>query len=525
LSGVDDTPVGPPGRGPVTEPDPLARTIVPLTASGQYTRTTATSDGPRRSRRGLTVRAKLALIFVALFLVFGTLLTAVTYFLVRWRLYHPRADLPNLCRLTEAQRQAGTKLTALQQLDCAAAERADTLQQILIAAALGLVVIGLLVFAVGYWVAARVLRPLSRVTATARRIARRGDGTLDARARLAPEGPRDELYELAETFDEMLDRLDAAFESQRRFTGNASHELRTPLAVSRTLLEVALADPDTTPDTVVLAQGLLATNERSERMIEGLLALSKADQAVIAPAPVRWNDVVGGVVALSGAEAAQRGLQLRTQLNPVLVRGDGPLLEQVATNLVHNAIRHNVPDGTGFAGTGRLGGRGHLRPGRVRAARGRQQWPVRAPGGRGVALRALPAAAGRGGRAAARRSRRGPRPVHRALGGPGARGAHRRAGAARGRAGRARLDPCGIRRPLIGLTDRARLVDPAQLAGEPLAVLDVVGDRRLDHVRGHRVQTDLRGHSKGHGTRRDLGARGDDRPGPHEGPGPHQDPV
>jgi signal transduction histidine kinase len=349
LSGVDDTPVGPPGRGPVTEPDPLARTIVPLTASGQYTRTTATSDGPRRSRRGLTVRAKLALIFVALFLVFGTLLTAVTYFLVRWRLYHPRADLPNLCRLTEAQRQAGTKLTALQQLDCAAAERADTLQQILIAAALGLVVIGLLVFAVGYWVAARVLRPLSRVTATARRIARRGDGTLDARARLALEGPRDELYELAETFDEMLDRLDAAFESQRRFTGNASHELRTPLAVSRTLLEVALADPDTPPDTVVLAQGLLATNERSERMIEGLLALSKADQAVIAPTSVRWNEVVGGVVALSGAEAAQRGLQLRTQLNPVLVRGDGPLLEQVATNLVHNAMRHNVPDGTGAA--------------------------------------------------------------------------------------------------------------------------------------------------------------------------------
>jgi signal transduction histidine kinase len=350
LSGVDDNLIGPPGRGPVTEPDPLARTIVPLTASGQYTQTTATSDGPRRSRRGLTMRAKLALIFVALFLVFGTLLTAVTYFLVRWRLYHPRADLPKLCRLTEAQRLAGTKLTALQQLDCAAAERADTLQQILIAAALGLVVIGLLVFAVGYWVAARVLRPLSRVTATARRIARRGDAALDARARLAPEGPRDELYELAETFDEMLDRLDAAFESQRRFTGNASHELRTPLAVSRTLLEVALADPDTTPDTVVLAQGLLATNERSERMIEGLLALSKADQAVIMPAPVRWNDVVGGVVALGGAEAAQRGLQLRTQLNPVLVRGDGPLLEQVATNLVHNAMRHNVPDGTGVVG-------------------------------------------------------------------------------------------------------------------------------------------------------------------------------
>ncbi|HET9168986.1 MAG TPA: HAMP domain-containing sensor histidine kinase [Actinospica sp.] len=328
------------------EPDPLARTIVPLTASGQYTQATARAESAR-PRRGLTVRAKLSLIFVALFFVFGTLLTTVTYILVRWRLYHPRADLPAWCRLSEAQKLAGVRLTAVQQLECAAAVRADTLEQIWIAAGLGMVAIGLLVFGFGYWLAGRVLRPLSGVTSAARRIARRGEGSLDARARLAPEGPHDELYELAATFDEMLDRLDAAFESQRRFTGNASHELRTPLAVSRTLLEVALADPDTPQDTVVLAQGLLANNQRSERMIEGLLALSRADQAVPAPGPVRWNDVVGGVIALSGAEAAQRGLQLRTQLNPVVVRGDGPLLEQVATNLVHNAMRHNVPDGTG----------------------------------------------------------------------------------------------------------------------------------------------------------------------------------
>jgi signal transduction histidine kinase len=328
------------------ESDPLARTIVPLAASGQYTEATATPSAGR-ARRGLTVRAKLALIFVALFLVFGTLLTVVTYFLVRWRLNHPRADLPSVCRLSAAQRLAGERLTVLQQLQCASAEHAETLQQILFAAALGLVAIGLLVFVVGYWVAARVLRPLSRVTAAAQRIARHGDASLDARARLAPEGPRDELYELAATFDEMLDRLDAAFESQRRFTGNASHELRTPLAVSRTLLEVALADPDTPPDTVVLAQGLLANNERSERMIEGLLALSRADQAVPAPAAVRWNDVVGGVVALSGAEAARRGLRLRTRLDPVVVRGDGALLEQVTTNLVQNAMRHNLAEGSG----------------------------------------------------------------------------------------------------------------------------------------------------------------------------------
>ena len=337
------------GQQPDGPPEPAARTIVPLTASGQYTQATAAPAPP--VRRGLTVRAKLSLVFVALFFVFGTMLTAITYFLVRWRLNHPRADLPSWCRLSAAQKLAGEKLTVAQQLECTLAVRSDTLQQILLAALIGLLAVGLLVFAVGYWVAGRVLRPLSRVTLAARRIARGGAGSFDAGTRLAPQGPRDEMYELAETFDEMLDRLDAAFESQRRFTGNASHELRTPLAVARTLLEVALADPDTPPDTAVLAQGLLANNERSERMIEGLLALSKADRAVPAPGPVRWDEVVAGVVALGAAEAAQRGLQLRTQLNPVTVRGDATLLEQVATNLVHNALRHNLAADAGAGST------------------------------------------------------------------------------------------------------------------------------------------------------------------------------
>jgi len=332
--------------GARVEPDPLARTIIPLTASGHYLQPAAVAAPPPR-RRGLPVRGKLALIFVALFVVFGTVLTAVTFVLVQWRLNHPRADLPSWCRVTTADRLAGLRLTVAQAAACARAEHVETLHQILLAALIGLVVIGALVFAVGYAVAGWVLRPLSRVTAAARLIARRGAGSLDTRGRLALDGPRDELYELAETFDEMLDRLDAAFESQRRFTGNASHELRTPLAVSRTLLEVTLADPDTPPDTVVLAQGLLANNERSERMIEGLLTLSKADQAVLAPEPVRWDEVVGGVVAMSGTEAAQRGLRLRTQLDSVVVRGDASLLEQVATNLVHNAMRHNLPESAG----------------------------------------------------------------------------------------------------------------------------------------------------------------------------------
>ena len=140
-------------------------------------------------------------------------------------------------------------------------------------ALLGLTVVA---FAFGYAMAGRVLSPLGRITRTAQRVA----GS-DLHRRIELGGPDDELKELADTFDEMLDRLDRAFSRSSGSSANASHELRTPLAINRTLLEVQLADPEASPELQQLGKTLLATNERSEQLVEGLLLLARSENQVV----------------------------------------------------------------------------------------------------------------------------------------------------------------------------------------------------------------------------------------------------
>ncbi|HEV2344437.1 MAG TPA: ATP-binding protein [Actinocrinis sp.] len=325
--------------------DPLARTVIPLTASGHYTAATEAAPPPARraARRGLNVRAKLTLIYGSMFVGAGILLITVIYLLVLYRLNHPRANLPAWCTLTAADRAEGIKLTSVQSALCARLQRTETLRSIVISSLVGLAITSVVAFGVGYLVAGRILRPLSRVTAAARRIAHRPDAA--AQTRIALDGPSDELRELADTFDEMLDRLDLAFQSQRRFTGNVSHELRTPIAINRTLLEVALADPDLPSQTEQLAKALLTTNERSERMIEGLLALARADNALVNPSPVDLSAVAARAAAQCEAEASERSVVLRTDFGRAFAFGDGSLLERVATNLIQNGLRYNTPGG------------------------------------------------------------------------------------------------------------------------------------------------------------------------------------
>ncbi|MFC5139411.1 sensor histidine kinase [Actinomycetospora rhizophila] len=188
----------------------------------------------------------------------------------------------------------------------------------------------------------RVLRPLHDVTATARRLSAE---SLDAR--IGVTGPRDEVAELAATFDAMLDRLQAAFDAQRRFVANASHELRTPLAVLRTEVDVTLADPDAdVTELRRMGEVIRDATRRAEDLVAGLLLLARTEAAeTVAADPVDLAETVPGALDAVRAEARDRGLTVRTDLAPAAVAGDAALLGRVAGNLLENAVRHNVEGG------------------------------------------------------------------------------------------------------------------------------------------------------------------------------------
>lgn len=143
----------------------------------------------------------------------------------------------------------------------------------------------------------------------------------------------------------MLERLDRAFDGQRRFVANASHELRTPLAINRTLLEVALSDPDASADLKTLGRTLLETNSRHERLIDGLLFLAKSDRELDVRTQVDMGEVVGSVLSQLSDELDKADLAVRTDLRAAAVIGDPVLLERLVANLVENAVRYNAADG------------------------------------------------------------------------------------------------------------------------------------------------------------------------------------
>ncbi|MET8157369.1 ATP-binding protein [Sphaerisporangium sp. NPDC005289] len=195
----------------------------------------------------------------------------------------------------------------------------------------GVVLIGVSIWA-GWWLSGRTLRPLGRITATARRLS-----LTNLDERIALKGPKDELKELADTFDAMLDRLERAVTAQSRFVANASHELRTPLAIQRAAIQIGLADP--TPERIERFRAeLLEANRRTERLIDGLLVLARSDHGLDEVEAVRFDRVAAEVVA------GFPRVTLRSR--PTTVMGDPVLLTQLVTNLVENGVRHNVPDGS-----------------------------------------------------------------------------------------------------------------------------------------------------------------------------------
>ncbi|MCP2328332.1 signal transduction histidine kinase [Hamadaea flava] len=219
--------------------------------------------------------------------------------------------------------------------------RAGALRSAAGPSAIALAVAGLLGLGICWLVAGRMLRPLRTLTAATRRISQDR-----LHERIALTGPRDELKELADTFDEMVTRLEASFTSQRRFVADAAHELRTPLAIVRTGAEVQLARRDSTPaEWEASARRVLSAAGRAERLLDGLLALARSDSGVLAAEP--HDLAVAAATALADAddEAEQAALTITSDLRPAPVVGDPPLLDRLVANLIYNAVRHNHDGG------------------------------------------------------------------------------------------------------------------------------------------------------------------------------------
>ena len=299
---------------------------------------------PRRWWRS-TIRVRLTLLYAVAFFLAGAALVALMYLFMGQAL-----DRQLTARLGVSEHlpeQVATQTGSQEyyhrlQQDLRAQfqrDRDDTLGTMLVASLVALGVVGVVAAGFGWLLAGRALRPLQDITATARRVADRS-----LHERIAYDGPPDEVKDLADTFDAMLERLDHAFDSQRRFVANASHELRTPLAINRTLIDVALDDPGASEPLRQLGSTLLAVNQRHERLIDGLLTLASSEQRVTDPTDVDLADVARHVTAESRDAARGAGVEVRTDLRPAPVSGDPVLLERLAHNLLDNAIRYNLPD-------------------------------------------------------------------------------------------------------------------------------------------------------------------------------------
>ena len=309
-----------------------------------------------------TVRLRLTLVYGGLFLAAGTVLLVINYGLVRRNLPAVPAFqeiVPVEAEVTIPFPPAGPPDPEIDRALQQEAERFQeaTLNALLVQSAIALVIMAFVSVGLGWLVAGRVLRPLKNITTTARRLSEE-----NLHERIGLVGPSDELKELADTFDAMLARLEAAFDSQRRFIANASHELRTPLAIEQTMLEVALADPDPSVEKLqAVVEKVHGVSQRNQRLIESLLLLARSVREVEAREPVELAAVVSEAVAQRTADSDRRDITVTMVGERAWVAGDRPLLEHMVANLVENALRHNVEGGWVHVSTGTDGSLVHLR--------------------------------------------------------------------------------------------------------------------------------------------------------------------
>ena len=296
----------------------------------------AGTDGVREDRfrrwRHLSIRARLTATYAGLVTISGTVLIILVYFYTRYITlsiaFGPPQQVPAIDLTTPQVAQVDTNLFEL-------------LGAILRSAVGALLLLAVVSGTVGWVLAGRMLRPLSSMNAAAKRAT-----SGDLSQRLALSGPRDEIHDLADTFDTMLASLERSFSVHRRFAANASHELRTPLATTQTMIDVALSDPQASAEDLrrVLTR-VLETNRANRETIDALLDLADAQSGRLAHEDVDMEATVRDALGIIAPEVAEHDLHVSTHLLPARVPGDPVLLRQSVSNLLRNAARYNTEGG------------------------------------------------------------------------------------------------------------------------------------------------------------------------------------
>jgi signal transduction histidine kinase len=312
---------------------------------------------PRR-----TVRLRLTLLYSGLFLLSGVALLVILYLLVGDRITvlvndpNVESRLPvQTCVWPDDSPSPSTSPCSQLARTIADQQRTPSVRRLLlIRSGIALAIMTVVSLALGWLMAGRVLRPLRRITATTRHVSAH-----NLHERLALTGPDDELKELGDTVDGLLARLEASFAAQRQFVANASHELRTPLARQRTLLEVALDDPDPRVGTLlVTCERVLRAGLQQERLIEALLTLARSERGLEHRDPIDLRAVTAEIVVGGGPGCT---VSVRAAVGSAAILGDRRLIERLIANLVDNAVHHNHPDGHVDVTTETVDGRPVLR--------------------------------------------------------------------------------------------------------------------------------------------------------------------
>ncbi|CAN5218661.1 ATP-binding protein [soil metagenome] len=292
------------------------------------------------TRPRISIRARLTLTYALLLVTMGGLMLGAVYIFMR---FVPNYAIVSADTIRDDSSPSGVAAPGGgDSIALTLQSSADILNTLLLVSVVVLFLLALLGAFIGWVIAGRMLRPLKAINHAAQLAAA---GALDHR--LDFRGPRDEMQDLADTFDDMLGRLDLSFQAHQRFAANASHELRTPLATTKAMLDVALADPDLDlADFRTLSERVSETNRRNIETVESLLDLAEIGNGEGRRDPISLDRAAADAVSDAAAESAARGVTVVSILDPVEVLGDAVLVHRALANLLDNAVRYNVAGGT-----------------------------------------------------------------------------------------------------------------------------------------------------------------------------------